>query len=210
MGAMTLWEAAKIYAFGMGVVFFVVVEILAGLLVIACILVAVLSLIAFAEGMRLGLPFAPSRKEAVQRMIELADIRESDVVFDLGSGDGRLVFAAAEKSQQVYGIEGSWVVFAWARLRQKWFSAKGQFIQANMFKTDLRNADVILCFLTEPLMRRFKQKFERELKDGCRVVSQNAPVQGWTPNQVVRLKKGYRLLPPDVYLYKIRKATLNT
>jgi SAM-dependent methyltransferase len=175
--------------------------LLAELAIIGFVLFAV----CLVEGMFLGVSFVPVRKAALLKMIELAGIQEKDVVFDLGSGDGRVVFAAAEKSRQVVGVEGSIVMFLWALIRKRVLNKKGAFIRGNFLDQDLRNADVIFCFLDVKPMDALDRKFRDELKEGCRIISLTFPLKGWQPEEIFCVDDRIKVLPPTVYFYKFHK-----
>lgn len=118
-----------------------------------------------------GAPFIPTNKKTTKKMVEAVGIKEGDVVYDLGSGDGRLIFEAADKGAQAYGIEIGRFNHLYARLKQKALSKKGNLIRANLFKVDLSDADVVFIYLLPKLMDKVEKKLEQELKPGTRVVS---------------------------------------
>ena len=122
-------------------------------------------------------------------MIELAEIKQDQIVFDLGCGDGRVVFAAAEKGAQVIGIELNIFIYALACFRKRISHKKGTIIRGNFLKVDLRNADTIFCFLVGKGMKKLSEKFRRELKKGCRVISHGAELPGWKAEKMITLKR---------------------
>src|SRR2546427_2836831 len=95
-------------------------------------------------------PFVPTTDEAVQAMLKLADVKKSDVVYDLGCGDGRIVIAAAKN----YGAHGTGVDISPERIRDARLNAKQagvedlvNFIEGDLFNADIKNATVVTLYL---------------------------------------------------------------
>ena len=148
-------------------------------------------------------PFIPTPAAVVEEMLDLATVTPADVVYDLGSGDGRIVIAAARRGARAVGIEID------ARLvqdsRDRAFAAgvaeRTTFVWQDVLKTDLGAATVVTLYLFPELNTKLARKFLTELSPGTRVVSHRFPVGDWTPR---------RTLPPDatrrpyaVYFYVI-------
>jgi precorrin-6B methylase 2 len=128
-------------------------------------------------------PYVPTRKRELDRLIRLANFRPGDRVVDLGSGDGRIVLAAARAGADAIGVERQ-PVLVWIsrwRARRQGLSARAIFRTGNMFDEDIREADVVFCYLLPGTMQKLKEKFEHELKPGARVISNAFKMQGWTP-----------------------------
>src|SRR5688572_31544215 len=107
-------------------------------------------------------------------MLELAAVKPIDVVYDLGSGDGRIVIAAAKK----YGARGVGVELDPALVKQAQQNAAAagvanrvRFVTQDLFVTDLRPATVVTLYLLQSLNERLRPKLVRELRPGSRVVS---------------------------------------
>lgn len=142
------------------------------LLVIGVINISLLlGFVGFFSGAIRGAPFVPSGKKTVQKMIDFAEIQENETVFDLGCGDGRLVFAAAKKTNNAFGVEISRIVFFLARFRQFLFKEKGKLIRGSLWDIDLKNADVIFLYLLPPMMQKFEIDVYPKLKKGTRIIS---------------------------------------
>ena len=155
--------------------------LLSGLLIMsaAVILFTLIWLVGGLIGIIYGAPFVPSSGRKVKAVMAMADIQPGEVVYELGSGDGRLVFAALEYTDNVFGIEVAWPQYWWSRLRQV-IQHKGGILQRkNMFDVSLTQADVVICYLYPPIMKRLKMKFEEELPEGARVIAYAFPVPGW-------------------------------
>lgn len=170
-----------------------------------------------------GAPFIPTGGGDIVRIFEQITIKPGAVFYELGSGDGRIVRAAAKVGARAIGIEQSLILVLWARFiahlqcsarLQSRLSHYGggqrdahaahyilpRYIRANCLAIDLSDADLVFCYLMPPLMGRLKEKFERELKPGARVISYAFKIPGWTVEQRLSLRR--RNLPAYVYLVK--------
>ena len=126
--------------------------------------------------------FVPTHPEHIDAFFELAPMSPSDVVYDLGSGDGRLVFAALERgAAKAIGIEldAALVRKARASARKKGLDGRATFIQADLIEVDLRQATVVFSYLCPAAWLVLREKFDSELKPGTRVVIESFPVPGW-------------------------------
>jgi ribosomal protein L11 methylase PrmA len=141
--------------------------------------------------------------EFINGFFELAPVSSSDVVYDLGSGDGRLLFAALEKGAgRCVGtdIDPKKVDEARELAREKGLDNKVTFIEGDFLDIDLSEATVILCYLFPEALRALKPKFERELRPGTRIVSEVFTVLGWKENMVIEVnRKHFNLyvMPPE-------------
>ena len=153
-------------------------------------------------------PFVVTPHELGDAMLRLAGVTASDVVFDLGSGDGRLVIAAA----RVYGARGVGVEIDPQLVKRSRDSALTGGVAdrvtihwQDIFVTDIRQASVVTLYLGEDVNVRLRPKLLRETRPGTRVVSNTFGMGDWTPDRVehVRLRDGERTLyywvvPADV------------
>ena len=136
----------------------------------------------------LDVPYVPTTDEAVAAMLKLADIKPGEVVYDLGCGDGRIVIAAAKN----FGARGVGVDIDPARVREaKENAAKAgvekrvRFEVNDLFKTDIRDADVVMLFLLNSVNLKLRPKLLRELKPGTRIVSNTFDMGDWKPDKEV-------------------------
>jgi cyclopropane fatty-acyl-phospholipid synthase-like methyltransferase len=158
------------------------------------------------------IPFVPSPIEVVDRMLELADVSSRDVVYDLGSGDGRIVIRAAKKyGARGVGIEMDELLLAKAR---KAAEAEGvshlvEFRAEDALKTDLSPATVITLYMLPWFNEAMKPKFQKHLRPGARIVAHDFGIEGWEPDSVELLDKPERLMagvkrPHKIFLWKIK------
>ncbi len=126
--------------------------------------------------------FIPTPPDHVDGFFELAPVSSSDVVYDLGSGDGRLLFAALDKGAgRAVGVEldPERVREARETAKSKGLEDRITFLEADVMEVSLADASVVLCYLITSASAALKPKFESELKPGTRVVMESFPVPGW-------------------------------
>jgi ribosomal protein L11 methylase PrmA len=129
-----------------------------------------------------GAPFVPSTGTVTKKMVTLAHITKGTVVYDLGSGDGRLLFAAAEKgAAKVVGLEINPYLVLFTNIRI-FFSPYRSTVTCrwqNFWTAHLTDADIVFVYLLPWKMDTLKRKLEKELKPGSRVVSNSFIFPGW-------------------------------
>jgi len=151
-------------------------------------------------------PFVPTPRDVVVRMLEVADVGEKDVVYDLGSGDGRIPILAAEQfGARGIGVEidSQLVAQSRAKARDAGVQDRVEFRRGDLFKTDLSDATVVALYLWPEINRKLRPKLLRELDPGDRVVSHDFGMGDWEPDRRVEMK-GKSLTGQDfVYLWVI-------
>jgi SAM-dependent methyltransferase len=129
-------------------------------------------------------PYVPTPWVIVDAMLKLAGIRAGDVVYDLGSGDGRLVITAAKRFEaRGVGVElkPELVALANESARKEGVAGRVKFIQGDLFETDVREATVITLYLLPQYVTRLVPRFRAELRPGTRIVSHDYPLLPWPP-----------------------------
>lgn len=145
--------------------------IIIGILVFLNLCIIIVLIGAFI-GLSFGSPFVPSKNQAVKKMLKLANIKSGERVFDLGCGDGRIVFAAEKKGAICTGIEISPPVYLFAYLKKIIQRKKSEIRFGNFFyQKDLVDADVIFLFLLPETMQKFANEIFPKLKNGTRIIS---------------------------------------
>lgn len=153
-------------------------------------------------------PYVPTPQTVVDKMLELAAVTKDDVVYDLGSGDGRIVITAAKK----YGVRGVGVDIDPERIKEANANAvlagvadRVKFIEQDLFKTDLKEASVVTLYLLPEVNLRLRPKLWSELKPGTRVVSHAFDMGDWTPQQKVEVEGKtiyFWVIPKDASIKK--------
>jgi SAM-dependent methyltransferase len=154
---------------------------------------------AFAQGpeqVLINAPFVTTADEVVDAMLELAGVRSTDVVYDLGCGDGRIVIAAAKK----YGAHGVGIDINPDRIKEARENARAagvenlvRFEEKDLFKSDFHEATVVTLYLLMDLNLRLRPKLLQDLKPGSRIVSHDFTMGDWKPDRVKEIA-GARLL----------------
>jgi protein-L-isoaspartate O-methyltransferase len=142
-------------------------------------------------------PFITTPPEVVERMLEMAGTRPDDLVIDLGSGDGRIVIAAAQKfGARGLGIELDAALVQKSRqlAQQGNVSERVSFMEGDVLVADISRATVVTVYLLPALMAQLQSRFIRELAPGTRIVSHEFTMAGWLPDrsETVRLKARHR------------------
>jgi len=133
---------------------------------------------------RILAPYVPTPPLVVERMLELAGVTKDDVVYDLGSGDGRIVIAAArDYGARAVGIEidGDLVKKSRERIRKLGLENRVRVIHGNLLETDLNEATVVTLYLLGSSNLELRPKLEKDLSQGARIVSHDFRIMGWTP-----------------------------
>lgn len=124
--------------------------------------------------------WVPTPGALVEKMLDLAAVTPRDFVVDLGSGDGRMVIAAAKRGARALGVEYEPDLVALARKNaaEAGVADKATFVQGDMYEADFRQATVLALFLLPGNLRRLSPKF-LELAPGSRIVSNTYKIDGW-------------------------------
>jgi len=136
-------------------------------------------------------PFLESPDSVVAAMLDLAEVSDRDVVYDLGSGDGRIVIAAADRyGCQAVGIEfdSELVARSEQAAREAGVDDLVRFERADFFHADLAPATVVTLYLSPRVNRRLGPLLLERLAPGTRVVSHKYPIEGWRPLRRMRVE----------------------
>lgn len=128
-----------------------------------------------------GGPFVPSNRKSVDAMIALARITKGTTVIDVGSGDGRVLFAAAKEGARAIGIEINPYLVLFTGIKAALGPYKGRVtaIWKNLWKADLSRADIVFVYLIPWRMEELAGKLKRELKPGSLVITNSFIFPGW-------------------------------
>lgn len=145
---------------------------------------------------RADVPYVPTATEVVEKMLKMAKVSDNDIVYDLGSGDGRIPITAVKKynAKKATGVEinPELVQKSQENAKEAGVSDKVNFLQQDLFKTDLSDATVVTLYLLPAINLKLRPKLLQELKPGTRIVSHAFDMGDWKPDKVeqVRGKNG--------------------
>ena len=134
--------------------------------------------------------YTPTRQNVAEAMLNLAGVTKDDVVYDLGSGDGRLPILAA----QLFGargvgieIDSKLVALSRANARDAGVGDWVTFIEGDLFTADISAATVVTLYLSRSVLRDLQPKLKSELRPGTRIVSHQFWIDGWPAEQTIRV-----------------------
>jgi cyclopropane fatty-acyl-phospholipid synthase-like methyltransferase len=157
------------------------------------------------------IPFVPTPMEVVDRMLELAEVKKGDVIYDLGSGDGRIVIRAAKKyGVKAVGIEmDSWLLDkARKDAKAAGVSHLVTFRAEDALNADISAATVVTLYMLPWFNEKIKPNFQKHLKPGARIVAHDFGIEGWKPDKTVilpefELKPGGYKHQHTLYLWRV-------
>jgi len=157
-------------------------------------------------------PYVPTPINVARRMLMLAGVGVDDVVYDLGCGDGRILFMAVEEFEAEravgYDINPSIVEPLREKIENCGLGDRIEAVNANFFDVDLSPASVVTMYLTTSGNSKLRPKLEEELGDGARVVSHDFPIHTWTTEKSSE-PPHYTIGSHKIYLYSIPEAFEN-
>ena len=166
-----------------------------------------------AAQVREEIPFVPTPIAVVDKMLELAKVKKGDVVYDLGSGDGRIVIRAAKK----YGVKAVGIEMDQSLLVQARQDAQAagvghlvEFRAEDAMKIDLSPATVVTLYMLPWFNEAMKPNLKKYLKPGARIVAHDFGIEGWEPDETVKLpgieqKVGGHKHQHVLYLWRIKE-----
>lgn len=161
-------------------------------------IITVLLFYVFMSGFIWGAGYEPVPKRSLLRMIELSSPKEGNLVYDLGSGFGRIVIEVAKRTgARCIGIEIDPLKCWWSKfqIKRKKLEERAQILRMNIMDANLKDADIVFLFLWGSMMEKLKEKLVSEMRPGSLVVSYWHRFRGWEPEH-----KDEKL---RVYLYRI-------
>jgi hypothetical protein len=158
-----------------------------------------------ARGKRPDTVFVPTPQDVVEKMLELAAVKKTDVVFDLGCGDGRIVVTAAQKvGCKAVGVEldPECVKAAQHAVREAGVEGLVRINEGDLFKTDLAEADVVALYLLPSMNEKLVPQLEK-MKSGSRVVAHALGIPGVMPDKVISVVSAEDGLERKLYLWTV-------
>lgn len=166
------------------------------LLALALLFLVVSEFIAF---IRTRVPFVPTHAGDIKFIVEKLGISKADTFYDLGSGNGKVVFLVEQLSgAKVKGFELGWWTILYAKLKALIKGSKAEFVNKNFFKQDWSGANYIYCYLYPPLMASIEKKFQTEMKLGSVAIVRDFPFPSMPHIQKYYLPKKH-----EIYIYKL-------
>jgi protein-L-isoaspartate O-methyltransferase len=150
-------------------------------------------------------PYYPTPEIIVEKMLTLGGARKGEKVFDLGSGDGRIVIMAAERfGLQAVGVEYDRDLYAQSsdRIRRMGLAERARIIHGDMLQQDYSSADLITVYLLPVANDKLRPILERQLKKGARVVAHDFEVGGWRPDKTEVVEDDGEGRSHTLYLYR--------
>ena len=150
-------------------------------------------------------PYYATPQAIVERMLALAGLKPGENMFDLGSGDGRIVITAARKYKaNAIGVEvdPALVKRSRARIDSLRLSSLARIIEGDLLRQDYSSADVVTVFLLPIANEKLIPLLEKQLKAGARVVSHNTPFTPWVPAKVEAIDDDGEGHSHKLYLYR--------
>ncbi len=151
-------------------------------------------------------PYVPTPEDIIPKMLALASVRPGELVFDLGSGDGRMLIAAARDFHaRGVGVEirMSKIRESRERVKEMGLSREVKILRQNFRKVNLRKADVLATYLTGYILNLLTPKFTRELRPGARIVNFDYPIPDWVPTREIWVTPVGWKKPHPIYLYRV-------
>jgi SAM-dependent methyltransferase len=146
-------------------------------------------------------PWDPTPMRIVREMLDMAELKKGEKLYDLGCGDGRIIVTAARQyGAYAVGVELDPIRYAITKLRTRRLK-NAEVRRENFFSTDLSDADVVTLFLYQSVNNRLREKLFSELKDGARVVTYIWTFDRWEAEKADRKNR--------VYLYRVSKKLNN-
>jgi SAM-dependent methyltransferase len=154
-------------------------------------------------------PYVPTPMNVVDRMLALAEIKPGDVVYDLGSGDGRIIIEAAKR----YGVRGVGIEIdpdLVAKARNNAFRENVEelveFRAQDALTVNVSEATVVTLYMLPEFNAKLRPTFDNELRPGARVVSHDFEIGGWTPIRTEKIK-GDLLHDHTIYLFRVNAGS---
>lgn len=146
-------------------------------------------------------PFVPTSAVMVKKMIQIAELQPSDIVYDLGAGDARILIAAKKDCEQCTAIGYEFLPSAYlqGRLAIWWNNVHVTLFRGSFFRANFANATVIFTYLFPNVMVALEKKFENELKPGTKIISHAFQFAQRTPVASYAIQDGRKVR--DIYVY---------
>jgi len=140
--------------------------------------VAILLILAYGFVLLFGAPYFPSLKPHIKAALDLLDLKDGQVVYDLGCGDGRFLKAAAKRGFKTIGYELNPFMFAYSWITTRRYGRRVKVRWGNFWKADISKADAVFVFLLDKYMPQLDAKLQAEGKKGLKLASHTFKIPG--------------------------------
>jgi protein-L-isoaspartate O-methyltransferase len=150
-------------------------------------------------------PYYPTPESVVDKMLQLGGLKKGEKMFDLGSGDGRIVIMAAEKfGAHAVGVEfdNDLYVQSSEKIRRMGLSDRARIIHGDFLQQDYSSADLITVYLLPAANVKLRPIFEKQLKKGARIVAHDFEVHDWQPEKIQDIDDDGEGRSHTLYLYR--------
>jgi predicted RNA methylase len=150
-------------------------------------------------------PYYPTPETIVEKMLQLGGLKAGEKMFDLGSGDGRIVVMAAQKFHaEAVGVEldKDLAKLSMDRIRKLGLEKTARIINGDLLKQDYSSADLVTVYLLPVFIDKAQPLLDRQLKKGARVVSHDYEFKNWTPDQVQNIADDGKGRSHTLFLYR--------
>lgn len=151
-------------------------------------------------------PYVSSPQPIVDKMLEAVELKANETLYDLGSGDGRVIITAVQKfNAKAVGVEldEKLARSTEEKIQKLGLSNRAKVIHGNMLEVDISPADVVVIYLNTESNDILRPALERQLRPGTRIISHDFQVRGWTPVKVESAQAHNR--SHQIYIYQIAK-----
>ena len=144
-------------------------------------------------------PFISTDKETINKILDEVQIGKESVIYELGCGRARFLHIVEKKfpESKCIGIENLFSLYLISKIKLKLQSSRIELLKDNFFKIDLKDADLIYCYLNNATMEKLGEKFKQECKPGTQIISRSFRVPQFNQEKVIVIKN------KKIYFYKI-------
>lgn len=148
------------------------------------------------------IPFIPSKKDTIKKMIQLANLKPSDKIADLGCGNMKILIVTEKRHNLTgTGYEISPLPYLLGKLNLLFYNSKNKLKFQNIFNTDLSKFNVIFIYLTPPILKKLEPKILDECKPGTKIISNTFSLPNLKPEKTIPKTKSSQ----KILLYQIKK-----
>lgn len=150
-------------------------------------------------------PYYPTPETVVEKMLRLGELKQGEKMFDLGSGDGRIVIMAAQKFQaDATGVEFDKDLWKQStdRIKSLGLESRARIILGDIMKQDYSSANLVTVYLLPSSNDKVRPPLEKQLKKGTRIVAHDFEFSGWTPEKTEQIEDDGEGRSHTLYLYR--------